>query len=638
MAATILHIDDEQFASGFAQELHSLGYRVIESDDRDVVMRLVENGGVDLVVGEIQLTRSDGLELMQEIRACDPKLPILVVTGAARTPELYSETLELGVTDFLTKPVLDSQLRRSILELTGGENDDPRESAWPETGDLDELPVAELLRRLHFGGGTGVCIVSCGRKRLGIQVRNGSIVAIGVFGGQERLEDFLLRVGRITQHQHEALLNQISLGIGTVSETLLGMGLVDDDGLAHAECSRGEERLAEVFAWSTGSYRFLPGKKLKAGSNIELEIAITGLLLRGALRDADSGRASKALERRGRLYVSCGAAPDPALAMELGAPELEILETLNGDRTVTEILATEEVEARILYGLWLAGIVEFHSCPILVLDEVVAEPAGSAVQKGDSTPPWKSEESAPEPLRARLSELHDRIHSQNDFAVLGVEETLEDDEVRSAHERLLESLPSPAEVAPFPQLVTRLEGINSRIETAYAHLADADSRRAYAALCREEENEREVKAAGERALQAEDWFRKGEQALEKEHYDKAVEAFGMATHHRPDEGDYLAHLGYAMYRANPDEDLIMREAMEQIAKGIKLSPEREMPYLFLARIFKQSGDLTSARKVYRQAIRINSDCPEALRQLRLIGQREKREKKPKGIMGLLRKR
>ena len=92
----------------------------------------------------------------------------------------------------------------------------------------------------------------------------------------------------------------------------------------------------------------------------------------------------------------------------------------------------------------------------------------------------------------------------------------------------------------------------------------------------------------------------------------------MATHHRPDEGDYLAHLGYAMFRASPTEKLVMREAMEQIAKGIKLSPDREMPYLFLARVFNQSGDLMSSRKVYRQAIRINPECDEAMQQLRLI--------------------
>lgn len=645
MKASILHIDDEQLTDELAQTLRGHGYQLTESDDRDESLRMVQDRKVDLVISEIQLTRCDGLELLQEIRACDDKLPILVVTVLDRTPELYSEILELGITDFLTKPVLDTQLLNTIVELIGGKRDSADrgggdeipDSTVRDTGDLGKLPITELFRRFYLGGVAGVCIVSSDRKRMGIQLRNGSIVAIGVNGGHESLENYLLRIDRVTPRQHEALLDQVTAGFGTIRESLLGMGILSEDELARAECGLAEEQLSEVFAWSTGSFRFLSGKTLKAGSTIKCDLPVRALLLREGLNEADSERASGSLAKRDPLYVSSSEPLDAALASEIDTPALKILATFNGDRTVSEILATDEIKTHTLYGFWLAGIVEFHSDPILVLDEVLAEPSGTAVREVALTPPRRSKAAPPKALQDRLAGLHNRVHSQNDFALLGVEESVNDEEVRSAREQLLELLPTAAEVAPFPQLVSSLKKIHLRIEKAYDHLETAGSRLAYAALRREEEKDRETNAIGERAREAEDWFRKGEQAMKKEDYDQAVEAFGMATHHSPEIGDYLAHLGYAMYRANPDEKLVMREAMEHIAKGIKLSPGHQQPYLYLARIFKQSGDLTSARKVYRQANRIAPDCIEALRELRLIEQREHKRQKPKGIMGLLRK-
>jgi Tfp pilus assembly protein PilF len=64
--------------------------------------------------------------------------------------------------------------------------------------------------------------------------------------------------------------------------------------------------------------------------------------------------------------------------------------------------------------------------------------------------------------------------------------------------------------------------------------------------------------------------------------------------------------------------VVRREAMEHIAKGIKLSPERESPYLFLARIFKASKDVASARKVLRRASRLHPDSVELKREARTL--------------------
>ena len=103
----------------------------------------------------------------------------------------------------------------------------------------------------------------------------------------------------------------------------------------------------------------------------------------------------------------------------------------------------------------------------------------------------------------------------------------------------------------------------------------------------------------------------------------------MAAHLDPDEGEYLSHLGYAMYLSEPQQELVQREAMEHIANGIKRSPDRELSYVFLGRLLRGKGDAETARKVLRKALRINPDCHPAHQELRLL---ELREQKGKSLL------
>jgi cytochrome c-type biogenesis protein CcmH/NrfG len=128
-------------------------------------------------------------------------------------------------------------------------------------------------------------------------------------------------------------------------------------------------------------------------------------------------------------------------------------------------------------------------------------------------------------------------------------------------------------------------------------------------------------ASGSRARDAETWFRKGEGLLRGKRYMEAAEAFGMAAHLDPEAGEYRAHLGYVLHLANPRNEMVRREALEHIARGVKLSPDREKPLLFLGRVFKAAGEVENARKVFRRALRIRPECHDAQRELRQLDAR-----------------
>jgi cytochrome c-type biogenesis protein CcmH/NrfG len=149
--------------------------------------------------------------------------------------------------------------------------------------------------------------------------------------------------------------------------------------------------------------------------------------------------------------------------------------------------------------------------------------------------------------------------------------------------------------------------------------------------------DREDRECGSRAVDAESWFRAGEGYLGHKNYQQAIEAFGMAVHLDPDQGDYSAHLGYALFRSQPGNSVIRREALEHVAKGVKYGSGREKPLLFLSRIFRESGDVSMAAKVLRRALAANPDSSALVQEMCLI-KAGSSQSKPKGLIDRLRSR
>jgi tetratricopeptide (TPR) repeat protein len=110
----------------------------------------------------------------------------------------------------------------------------------------------------------------------------------------------------------------------------------------------------------------------------------------------------------------------------------------------------------------------------------------------------------------------------------------------------------------------------------------------------------------------------------------------MAVHCDPSQGDYHAHLGYALYRSNPGVEVLRREALEHVAKGVKLAPGREKPLLFLGRIFRESGEIATAAKVLRRALELSPDSPALVQEMCLIQGTTKRSNR--GFLARFRKR
>ncbi len=234
-----------------------------------------------------------------------------------------------------------------------------------------------------------------------------------------------------------------------------------------------------------------------------------------------------------------------------------------------------------------------------------------------------------------LGDLTAQVMAGDDFAALGLPLSATDQDVQTAYEQLLTQIPGAEQMGANDELCDQAERIRKRIYAAYVHLKDSEDRRAHVELREEKRRGEEERSRAEQSLEAERWFRKGEDLLKLKKYEKAGEAFGMASHFDPDEGDYLSHLGWALYLANPGDEVVQREAMEHIARGIKRSPSRERSYVYLGRIVQAKGDLKTARKIFKRALTMNPDCGAASQALRLL---ELQEEQNKGLLSRLLKR
>ncbi len=102
--ATILIVDDEAFLRDQLERiLGEEGYRVHGVDTGAAALDLADREPVDLVLLDLNLPDVHGIEVLRELKARDPDLLIIVITGYGSV-ESAVQSLKLGAYDYVKKP------------------------------------------------------------------------------------------------------------------------------------------------------------------------------------------------------------------------------------------------------------------------------------------------------------------------------------------------------------------------------------------------------------------------------------------------------------------------------------------------------------------------------------------------------
>jgi len=101
---TVLIVDDDQFFRIYIRDfLAERQLRVLSAQDAEMALKLVMGEAIDAVLMDIYLPGIGGLELLRRIKALNPYLPVIMVTGSESVEDAVA-SLEQGAYDYFKKP------------------------------------------------------------------------------------------------------------------------------------------------------------------------------------------------------------------------------------------------------------------------------------------------------------------------------------------------------------------------------------------------------------------------------------------------------------------------------------------------------------------------------------------------------
>ena len=112
--------DDDAIRQGIVDALQFEGYATLEAENGDAGLDMAVKAGYDLLLLDLILPGRDGLEILKEVRALRPTLPVIILTARGEEGDRV-QGLRLGADDYVVKPFsvkellarLEAVLRRS---------------------------------------------------------------------------------------------------------------------------------------------------------------------------------------------------------------------------------------------------------------------------------------------------------------------------------------------------------------------------------------------------------------------------------------------------------------------------------------------------------------------------------------------
>jgi len=675
LSPTILVVDDDRGLCQILSKTFQLeGWNVVVAHDGDDAVAKARSAAPDLLLLDLLLPKRDGFAVLEAIRAESgpvAETPAIFLTGCSRTKQYEERAERLRAAAFLTKPVALDALREvtaKAVSMGGGAKRGasaaaaPRAASRPASaarpvaaqamrpsvlaqgasaartlaGDLAELSFPALLHHLHGLRATGVLHLQSGKKRKAVQFREGYPAAVKSNLVSECLGNMLRRGDKITAEDLEESIRRVKSGEGLQGEILVAMALLSEPELVQALREQAEEKLFELFEWRAGAFRFELGARLEGANALALEGGPANLILDGVRKRFPLDVIDAHLATLAERYLAPNESPFHRFQdIDLDPGEDFLLRALDGRVKLRDLGEQGEATRRTLYGLIITGLLEARGrievASPATAGSPAAKPAPARMPQAVPTPP-RSFDPEDVALRAELTSLAERLRGKGYFEVLGVPEKANDEDVRRAYVELAKKT-HPDRFSNASETVRKLaEEIFGLVSKAYETLGDARRRTQYLIDQKGSKQAAADLEEGQRALAAELQFQNGEAKLRKRDFDGAIKDFEWSVRLFPEEGEYVAHLGWALFLSNPNDRETLKKAITIVKKGSKLAEDRDKPYLFLGRMYQAAGKLDVAERMFSTALEIRSDNLEALRELRLIHMRREKEK---GLIGRL---
>ena len=119
----ILLVDDDDLSRGAVHKmLERAGYSVHSTGKGSDAIVRYKTDKTDLVITDLIMPDTDGLELIQGLRRIDPEARVLAISGGGRVDaeEYLSVARKFGAVEVLTKPFTSATLKLALERVFGG--------------------------------------------------------------------------------------------------------------------------------------------------------------------------------------------------------------------------------------------------------------------------------------------------------------------------------------------------------------------------------------------------------------------------------------------------------------------------------------------------------------------------------------
>ena len=110
----ILLVDDEpDILTTLIEVLEAEGYEVLSAHSARDAFMVIEASPPDVILLDITMPHMDGVTALRRIRAINPEVPVIMLTGNA-DEKVARDTLRRGAFDYVAKPFDVAHLRRVV--------------------------------------------------------------------------------------------------------------------------------------------------------------------------------------------------------------------------------------------------------------------------------------------------------------------------------------------------------------------------------------------------------------------------------------------------------------------------------------------------------------------------------------------
>lgn len=148
MLSILIVEDDITFSLMLTTWLGKKGFVVRSSSSVSDAKRRLGEEAFDLVISDLRLPDSDGIDLLKWLKSTHPSLPLIMMTSYAEI-QTAVQAMKLGAADYIAKPLNPDELLGKIRELAHVEEKAPARVPVPSAPDLYIEVQSQAARQLY---------------------------------------------------------------------------------------------------------------------------------------------------------------------------------------------------------------------------------------------------------------------------------------------------------------------------------------------------------------------------------------------------------------------------------------------------------------------------------------------------------